>query len=223
MGLYYFPFYFIAVRLSHPIEAGVNLFPTTFFLLPGSAVVSQLMTRFGTFRWALWSGWAISVVGAGVLILLGIGTKTAVWATASSIFGVGMGMVLSSTNFAIQAGVPAEIAGAAAAMYTFMRSTGMAVGVAIGGTIFQNRMRARLIELDLPVAIAANAEGFVQQLRQLSPADSVRVGILKAYEHGFRSVFEAMTALCGIGLVVSQAIKQHSLDKGLDSRYSLQR
>ena len=78
MSLYYFPFYFMvsgpsksvsrsarlrlllittnedrqkqAAPLKSPIAAGVLLFPATCFMLPGSAVVSQLITRFGHFR-----------------------------------------------------------------------------------------------------------------------------------------------------------------------------
>lgn len=46
-------------------------------------------------------------------------------------FGVGSGMLLSSVNFGIQTISRSEDCGRAACMYTFVRSMGMSIGVAV--------------------------------------------------------------------------------------------
>jgi EmrB/QacA subfamily drug resistance transporter len=220
-ALFYLPLYFMAVRLVTPIRAGINLLPVSCFLLPGSIVVSVLTTRLGRFRWAIWIGWAITSLACGLLILFEEDTRTAVWAMISAVFGIGIGMVLTSLNVAIQAISPARDSGRAAAMYAFMRSIGMTVGVAVGGTTFQNVMFIRLDELGLPREIAKNAEGYIEELHKLESDDPLLINAHDAYVFGLHGVFWVMTGVAIIGFVTSFIIKKHSMDKGLESRFSL--
>lgn len=191
-------------------------------LVPGSIIVSLLTTRLGRFRWALWLGWIITALGSGLFLLLDVDTPTAVWVVILCIFGVGNGMVLTSVSVAIQAISKAQDCGRAAAMYAFMRTLGMSVGVAVGSTTFQNVMSHKLHEVGLPDAIAKNAEAFVPQLWYLQPTDPVRIGALQAYVQGFHGVFWVMTGMALIGLVVSCFIRRHSMDKPLESNFILE-
>lgn len=100
--MYYVPFYFASVLLKSPVASGVDLLPLSCFLLPSSIAVSQVITRFRRFRWAIWSGWILTTIGTGLLILLDGKTKTSVWFAISPVFGIGIGMVLSALNFGIQ-------------------------------------------------------------------------------------------------------------------------
>jgi len=121
----------MSVRDTVPIQSGINIFPVLFLLLPGSIVVSIITTRIGRFRWAIWCGWIIATAGCGLLTLLDLHTKTAVWTGVFVVFGVGSGMLLSSVNFGIQTISRSEDCGRAACMYTFVRSMGMSIGVAV--------------------------------------------------------------------------------------------
>lgn len=181
--MYYVPFYFSAVRFAVPIEAGLNLLPVTFSLLPGSIVISLAITRVGRYRWAVWSGWAVATVGCGLLVLLDADTKTPVWVFIFVVFGIGHGMILTSISVGIQAMSHSEDAGRAAAMYAFMRSLGMSIGVAVGGTVFQNVMSNKLDELDLPRSIAHNSEAFVKVMYHMDPTDPKRISLIHACEY----------------------------------------
>jgi MFS family permease len=220
-GLYYLPFYFMAVKFKSPTAAGVALFPFMCAFLPGSAIVSQLITRLGRFRWAIWAGWFVATLGIGLLILIDLNTKTAVWAGVQVLFGLGSGMIVSSVNFGIQAIVRTEDCGRAACMYAFMRTLGMTIGVAVGGTVFQNLMAHRLGDLSLPVEIAKNAEAYISILKTLAATDPTRLGILQAYVHGFKGVFEVLAGISGVGLLASLFIKHHDMNKVLKSSYRL--
>ncbi|EGO55320.1 hypothetical protein NEUTE1DRAFT_123762 [Neurospora tetrasperma FGSC 2508] len=220
-ALYYVPFYFTAVRFTSPTQSGLNIFPVTCLLLPGSIVISLMTSRLGHFRWSIWSGWVLATIGCGLLHYLKQDTKTAVWAVILAIFGIGHGMLLTSVNVGIQAISRVEDAGSAAAMYAFMRTLGMSLGVAIGGTVFQNVMVKRLEQLGLPVKIAHNSEQFVQQMLLMDPNDPVRVGALEAYVVGFHGVFWIITGAGVAALICSLFIQHHSMDKILESKFVL--
>ncbi|KAK0610045.1 major facilitator superfamily domain-containing protein [Bombardia bombarda] len=220
-ALYYVPFYFTAVRFSSPTTAGLNIFPVTCFLLPGSILISLLTSRFGKFRWAVWSGWILAAVSCGFFRFFDQHTKTVVWAVILAIFGIGHGMLLTSINVGIQAISHVEDAGRAAAMYAFMRTLGMSIGVAIGGTVFQNLMGAELRVLGLPEAISHNSEAFVATMLAMDPTDPVRIGVLQAYVKGFQGVYWTITGAAVVAFVISLTIKRHSLDKILASKFVL--
>lgn len=227
MALYYVSFYFSACHFFGPIRTGTSIFPATTLLLPGSAIVSGLISRTGRFRWAIWAGYATSTLATGLFVLWDDKTRTAVWAVCMCLFGLGMGMVLSSVNFSVQAVVEPEDCGQAAAMYAFMRSIGMTLGVAVGGTVFQNVMKGKLKELgvDNATEIAKHAEGFIQQLKHLSTdgaEDVLRRNVMAGYVHGFRGVWIVMTVLCGLGLLVSLLIKKGNLDAVLISKVAVE-
>ncbi|KAK1585373.1 major facilitator superfamily transporter [Colletotrichum navitas] len=221
-ALYYIPFYFLSVRFVTPTQSGLNLFPVTCLLLPGSIIVSVLTSRLGRFRWAIWSGWAITSTGCGLLVLLDENTTTTMWAIYLAVFGIGNGMVLTSVNVGTQAISRVEDCGRAACMYAFMRTLGMSVGVAVGGTTFQNVMTNRLEELGLSEAIAKNAEIYATHLAAMDPADPERVGALSAYVTGFRGVFWVMTATAVFGFLSSLIIRKHTMDRTHESKFTLQ-
>lgn len=178
-ALYYIPFYFTAIKFYTPIQSGLGIFPVTTFLLPGSIVTSLITTRTGGYRWSIWSGWVITTVGCGLLLLLDEGTETPVWASILAVFGIGHGMLLTGVNVGVQAASHIEDAGRAAAMYAFMRTLGMAFGVAIGGSIFQNVMSSKLHEMGLPESIAYDSEAFVKTMTSMDPENPVRIAALQ--------------------------------------------
>ena len=211
----------MAVRLKSPIAAGVGCLPFSFAFIPGSVIVSMMITRFGRFRWAIWLGWSIATIGGGLLILLDATTPTAVWVIALIVFGIGTGTVLSALQISVQTTVPTEECGRAASTYAFMRTLGQVIGVTVGGTIFQNRMAARLADLGLSVDIAGGAEQYIATLMAMTPTE--RVEPLEAYVAGFKGVFETLCGICGLGLVVGSLIKHYSMDRVLESKYTLAR
>ncbi|KAK4158735.1 major facilitator superfamily domain-containing protein [Cladorrhinum sp. PSN259] len=221
-ALYYVPFYFTSVRFSKPTQAGLDIFPVTCLLLPGSIIVSLITTRTGHYRWAIWIGWAITALGCGLLKLFDQDTPTPVWAVILAIFGIGHGMLLTSVNVGIQAIVKVEDAGRAAAMYAFMRTLGMSFGVAVGGTVFQNLMVSKLKDLGLPEQIAHDSEAFVVKMAQMDPQDPVRIGALQAYVAGFHGVYWTIFGASIAALLASLIIKRYSMDKLLESKFVLE-
>jgi MFS family permease len=219
--LYYVSFWFEAVKAMTPTMAGVGLMPTTAGLLPSSVIVGIIMTRAGRFRWAIWSGWSLALLATGLMILWGVDTTTASWAAMMLVLGIGHGFILSSGSLATQAIAREEDVAYAAAMYTFLRSFGMCLGVAIGGAVFQNVLSHSLDKRGLPVSIAPNATAFLTTLKAM-PRSEYKLQIIEAYAESFRALFTALTAFTALGLVAGLAIGRHTMDKKLSSRHSLQ-
>ncbi|KAI9683736.1 MAG: hypothetical protein M1822_005926 [Bathelium mastoideum] len=109
----------------------------------------------------------------------------------------------------------------AAAMYTFQRTFGMCIGVAIGGAVFQNQLQVHLAKLQLPAAIAKNAEGFLQILKTLPKQGAEYRAFTQAYAQAFENVFEVLTGVAGLAGLLSLFIKEYTMDKGLGSDHVL--
>jgi predicted MFS family arabinose efflux permease len=87
-----------------------------------------------------------------------------VWVAVLIILGLGHGVVLNVQNFAAQAISRGGEQGAAAAMYAFARQFGMALGVGVGGYVFQNVISLRLQQAGLDISITSVSEAFVAEL-----------------------------------------------------------
>jgi hypothetical protein len=82
----------------------------------------------GHYRWALWTGWAVTIIGVGLLHFLDVGTPMRTWIGLNLVAGCGTGMLFGAMGFAVQASVSSEDMAVAVAMFTFFRSLG-AVGI----------------------------------------------------------------------------------------------
>jgi MFS family permease len=211
----------MSVRSASSVRAGVDLLPSLIFIVPGSIIVAGLTTRLGRWRWAVWSGWVITILGVGLLLLLDLHTSYAAFAAIFAVFGIGSGMVLTSVNVGIQAISKVEDCAMAASMYGFFRSLGMPLGVALSGTIFQNAMKSKLEAHGLPEEIAHDSERYIYVLRTMAVDSPERIAILDSYLHGLRGVFILMTCVAGSALAASLLIKRFDMNKKLaDNRFS---
>lgn len=137
--------------------------------------------------------------------------------------GVGQGIIVTTLNITIQASVESKYAGDASALYAFMRSLGMALGVGIGGAVFQNRLAHQLSVAGLPESISTSAEEFVLYLDALPASQHAYVsGVLEAFARAFHNLFEISTAVAGLALLVSLVVGHSNLDRVLETRHGLQ-
>jgi hypothetical protein len=219
--LYYLPIYLESAKGLNATLTGVGLMPITLALLPTSVIVGNLITRTGRFRWAIWSGWGMVIVSTALLIILSVKTPTYGWILIFVPLGLGHGLVLMSLNFGIQAMARERDSAYAAAMYTFLRTFGMCLGVAIGGTVFQNRLRAHLKSAGLDEDIARDAEAFITVLKHM---DTTRLPVEQyrhAYAGALRNVFEVLTGIAALGGVMSAFVSHADMDRALDSEHVL--
>lgn len=130
--LYYQPLYYEAVKGYTPIVAGVALFPATFTVAPMAVVTGIAITKTNSYIWMIRGGWTVATLGLGILILMDVGTSIPKFIFLNLVPGIGLGILFPALQFQLQAASTNEDMAWTVAMFTFFRSFGQALGVAIG-------------------------------------------------------------------------------------------
>ncbi|KAJ5328692.1 major facilitator superfamily-domain-containing protein [Penicillium brevicompactum] len=223
--LYSLPLYLEGPKDMSLTLTGVSLMTITGSLMPVSLVVGIVITKSGHIRWALWAGWVLITSSTGLLILLDIDIKTYAWVLIFLSVGMGHGCVIVSSSMCVQALADAKDSAQAAAMYTFLRSFGMCLGVAVSSTVMQNRLRHHLQIYQLPLDIADNVEGFVASLRnsKSSYTPAFIHSANTAYVQSLQNLFEVLVALAGVGLLATLFLKSVNMNKKLETQHGLQK
>ena len=223
--LYYLPLYYEAVKSYSPIIAGVAVFPETFTIAPLSIMVGVAVSITGRYRWAIWSGWSLTVLGLGLMYLLSPETSVPAFVFLNLIPGLGMGLLFASMNLAAQAAATERHVGFAAAMYIFMRSLGQGIGVAVGGVVFQSQFAVELRKYpDLArnaTALAQDASGLVQVIKAMPEGVVGRTSVVNAYADALKVVWVVMAGLAFVAFVLSLGTKGLSLNAEMETEQAL--
>ncbi|KAL4734048.1 major facilitator superfamily domain-containing protein [Aspergillus similis] len=220
-ALYYLPLYYQAVRGFGPILTGVALFPQTFTVAPSAIVCGVLVTITGRYRWGLWVGWALSILGIGLLTLLDRHTSTVAWIFLDIPSGLGLGFLTAAIVCTVQASATNKNLTVAVAMVVFFRAFGQAVGIAVGGVIFQNRMRHELLKYsewrDTADELSRDAAALVTviQAMQTEGEASGKNDLQTAYTDSLRIIWAFMAGVAGVGLILSLWVKKYDLNRAL--------
>lgn len=215
-SLYYLPLYYEAVQGLSPILSGVALFPETFTVAPGAFIVGTLISRTGRYRWAVWSGWAITTLGLGLLYLLDVNTSTVEWIFLNLVVGIGLGFNYSALGVTLQAATSEEDMSSAVAMFTFFRLMGQALGVVIGGVTFQDEIRTKLLAIPslAPMAnqYANDGAALAQQIKTIRDSND-RNMVIQVYANSLKTVWAVLCGAAGLALLTSLMITDLSLDR----------
>ncbi|PNS21212.1 hypothetical protein CAC42_3550 [Sphaceloma murrayae] len=135
--------------------------------------------------------------------------------------GVGTGHLFPGLDFSIQAGSSEEDTAAAVAFFTFMRTFGQAVGVAVGGVVSQNAFRNEIASRPLIAANAASwasdPSALVRVLHAL-PDGQIRADLIESYADALKIVWMVCCAFAGLALLLTFTIKEYTLDRALESK-----
>ena len=145
MGVVFFmAFYLQSVRGYTPFESGL--------LIPARLRSGQLLSSPRSPGLAQRYGARVVTTGGMVIVtvtMLGyllLGVDTPIWVLGVLFFmqGVGMGNVMPPATESVMASVPREKAGAGSAINNTVRQVGVALGVAVLGTLVSTAYRARM-------------------------------------------------------------------------------
>jgi hypothetical protein len=181
-----------------------------------SVVVGIICAVTGRYRWAIWIGWVMTTFGAGLLIILGPDTTIVQWVFLNFAVSIGTGMLFPAMALAIQAAGRPQDAGHAAAFYSFIRVIGQSIGVALGGVIFQNQIKQKLMTYPLLAPLAGeyskDATALVGIINGMSEGLE-KTQLVKAYSDALSTIWIVMCALSAVGLVASLWTKGYSLNQ----------
>jgi MFS family permease len=217
-ALYYLPLYYEAVREFSPITTGIALFPETFTVAPSAIVCGFIITITGRYRWGLWAGWSISTIGSGLLCLLKVHTSTVAWIFLNIPGGLGLGILTAAIVCTVQASATNKNLTVAVAMVVFFRAFGQAIGIAVGGVIFQNRMHQNLHrypELAPRAAeLSQDAAALVTVIKGLDD-ETMKEHLKEGYTDSLRIIWASMCVVSLIGLGMSTLVEKYDLNRTL--------
>lgn len=182
--------------------------------------MGAIVTRLSRYRWSVWTGWYLATLGFGLMILFDVDTSTACWVVVTLTMGFGTGMLATGLMFAIQAATPAVDQAYAVSLFTFFRAAGQCIGVAVGGTIFQNSIK---YQIQNHASIAPQADEWskdatqVVEILKLMPEGLQKVDLIQSYADALKHVWMLACALSGVGLLASLWTQHFSLDVVLDT------
>ncbi|KAB8262081.1 major facilitator superfamily domain-containing protein [Aspergillus pseudonomiae] len=223
--LYYLPLYAEAVHGFRPLPAGVAALPLAFAIAPSACASGIIAVLSGRYRILIWIGWAVATLGFGILCYFDRTTKGAIWISLIAIPGLGLGGLVTSIAYAIQACSETRHLATATALFSFFRAFGQSLGVAIGGVIFQNRMEVNLQKYPAlaPMAkkISHNAVALVGKM-QTEPPSQDKDDLRQAYTDSLRAVWVFCCACTAIGGLLSLLTKEYSIDQNHDTDQGLE-
>lgn len=138
------------------------------------------------------------------------------WIFLNIPIGLGTGMLFPAMALSIQAASEPALNGEAAAFFSFMRTFGQAVGVAVSGVIFQNVFRRKLLELPDFAGVAdqysRDATIVVEIIKAMDPGHQ-RSELVDAYNSALQGIYVSMIAFTGFCMVLSVSVKGYTLQQ----------
>lgn len=220
--LYYMPLYYQAVKGMSPILTGVAMFPWTFTVAPASVATGIAISITGRYRWANRAGWFLTTLGMGLLLLLKVNTTTVSWIFLQLVGGLGTGILFPAMALAVQASATAKDQAYAANMFSFFRAFGQTLGVAIGGVVFQNQMKKKLLTYPLLADMAGeyskDAAGLVEIIKEM-PAGKMRDQLKESYTDALKYIWIVMLAFSAVAFIASWFIEAYDMNGALETEH----
>jgi hypothetical protein len=151
---------------------------------------------------------------AAMLWMTTLAASTPIWVICLQlfIFGAGLGLIMQVVVLVVQNSVPADQIGTATSTNNYFREVGAAMGVAVFGAIFTNRLSESLTSAF--TGAGASADQAAQSTSTLDPQalsqlpEQLRDAIVNAYAESLAPVFWYLIPFIAAALVLAITLKQ---------------
>ena len=197
--LYFFSQYLQLVRGYSTLRAGLTELPASLASIVVVAVVAAVVRRLGN-GWALGSGLLVAAVG---LVVVALGESY------GGIVVIGVGLLVIGLAFTVSTGavlgaVPADRSGAASAISETGLELGVALGIAVLGTIQDVGYRLLLgpAPSSLPQRVAEAAEQSLATLAgAIDPSDPAQAELMVQAREAFTRAMQATAVIAAVILL----------------------
>lgn len=142
--------------------SGLILTPMMGGMIFASALSGQIISRTGKYKALAVLGMAINVIAMYLLSHMSPSTTHGNLVFNMVVLGLGMGISMPLYNVVVQSSFPQKMLGVVTASTQLFRSVGGTVGVALLGTVLNNRLNSHIAD--------AKSDPLVLQMGQLSPS-----------------------------------------------------
>ncbi|MFI8565034.1 MFS transporter [Rhodococcus sp. NPDC078407] len=218
-GVLFFGSQYLQLVLGNsPLEAGLLLLPGTAASIVTS-LLAAVLVRYFTAGTVLGAGMFAAAAGAGILVGLGTDTSPVLFIAGFVLVGAGVGFALTLTSNLVVSAVEPERAGAASAVSETAYELGIALGVAILGTvvmaIFRRGIDTSQLAPELGARAAETLGGADAVARELP--DSVATVLLDSAHAAFVSGMHVAAVATAVVLAITAVFVLVNLRHSHDS------
>ncbi len=174
-------------------------------LVIGSIICGVLTTKVGYYMPFLIFGICVSSIGAGLFLLLSVGTSTGQWIGYQIVYGFGLGACFQAPNMAAQTVLPRKEVSVGAALMLFAQTLFGAIFATVGQNVLDNQLVSRLHSIANITAEQIEQYG-TTGLLTLIPAKDRRSG-LEAYNASLRLCFEVALIMSCLAILGAAAME----------------
>ena len=207
-AIVFLPLYFQIVTGASATRSGLLMLPMVAGLMATSIASGRMISRTGRYRRFPIAGALITAAGLALLTQLDVDTSRIESSLYMFVLGCGLGLLMQTLVLAVQNVVSHAEMGAATAGVTFFRSMGGAFGVAIFGTVLNNRLD-HYVARNVPAEVLnqlGNPSG--TQLGRSRAAierlpDLVRADVIRSFAQALDVVFWAALPVALVAFVLT--------------------
>lgn len=193
-------------------ESGLLMLPMMVGLMGTSIYSGIRISKTGKYKMFPILGAAFTM--AAMLWMTTLTASTPIWIICVQlfIFGAGLGLIMQVVVLVVQNSVPADQIGTATSTNNYFREVGAAMGVAVFGAIFTNRLSESLTTAF--TGAGASAEQASQSTSTLDPQalsqlpEQLRDAIVNAYAESLAPVFWYLIPFIAAALLLAITLKQ---------------
>ncbi|KAF9949927.1 hypothetical protein BGZ70_001575 [Mortierella alpina] len=207
--LFYLPVYFQVVKQQSATVGGLETIPFALGIVITATASGIWVLKRGTFAFIPALGNAFFVVGAVLCVLFERDTPRVATVFILLICGLGMGCSMQVCTLAVQAAVKPKYMATVTAMVSFVRALGQVLGIAIVGSVFNNKLESSLHDhfpLD-PTILEATRD--YRHIMNYNDVD--RDTIYNSFVNALHYVFYCSIAFCVLSFVLSCFIQHKEL------------
>jgi predicted MFS family arabinose efflux permease len=207
-AILYIPLYLQVAKGYSPTSSGLLLLPLMGGVLVTSIVSGRIISHLGRYKWFMVVGAVFMVAGLLANLRLERATPIQEVSVFMLIVGVGLGLVMQPLILAAQNSLSFQDMGAGTSAVTFFRSLGGSFGVAVLGSVFNNRLTHWMAEL-----MPAMPHGAAMTLdrssllgtpeRILALPDPIRIAIQESFVRSLHTVFSVAAVIAVLAVVTT--------------------
>lgn len=196
-------------------------------MIPAAITAGGLLSKFGRYLAIQYAGFALMVVGFGLLTLLKADSTTAQWVGYQLAGAAGTGLALPVLLPAVQASLTEEDTALSTSTWSFIRSFGLIWGSTIPTAAFNNRYDELLYRITDPVIAQQLSRGKAYERATRTFMDTITNPVTHAqvtgvYIDAIKTVWWVSMAFAGLGFLLVSLEKEIPLRKELDTKFSIQ-
>lgn len=195
-------------------NSGLLLMPLMLALMTTSLGGGQIISRTGRYKVFPIVGTVLLGIGLFLFSTMDVGTTTFRSALFMVVMGLGLGCLMQTTNLIAQNSVAMRDLGAGTGTFTFVRTLGGSIGVAILGTIYNHQLHGSIADSLGAVPKLGNGSladltpGALKQIGQAPGGERVVDAVREAVVAGTHSIFLLASVVIIAGFAVSWFVRE---------------